>query len=309
MNYEDPEFDLGKEPQPFPPIEENHYNNRKRYIIILAVIIGVLLFGGILWQTYMFGKISGSEEAVPLIKADTSASRVRPEEPGGLEIPDQDRQVFNMLEDGKKQERVESLLQSYEEPLPRPAATDTTGTEIISQQATVTTSSQSPPAQQESLPTLPPKEVPSVNNHQVPEQQEAAKATAQPTPAPQPVKTAAVTKPTTKTTAAKTAKPTTKVASSTPAKTTAVAVRPAGKINRIQIMALSSEDAARTEVSRLQKRFPEKLGSLTFWISKVTLEGRGTFYRVQAGPVTGTQAQELCKLLKSNNLGCIVVRQ
>jgi len=53
---------------------------------------------------------------VPLIRADERPTKVKPEQPGGMEIPDQDKLIYNPT-----RKVVEHLLAPAEKPMPRPA--------------------------------------------------------------------------------------------------------------------------------------------------------------------------------------------
>ena len=78
---------------------------------------------------------------------------------------------------------------------------------------------------------------------------------------------------------------------------------------RLQIASVKSEDAARAEFQRLQKRYPEALGGLGVAYVRVDLGDKGIYYRVQAGPVDEARATSICSSLKSQSVGCILVRQ
>ena len=57
----------------------------------------------------------------------------------------------------------------------------------------------------------------------------------------------------------------------------------------------------------MKKRNTDLLGALALNVQSVTLD-RGTFYRVQAGPLTDRAAANgLCGKLKSRNQDCLVV--
>jgi hypothetical protein len=84
--------------------------------VVLALGVMALSAGG-LWVGY---RLSAGRQAgdVPLIRADADPVKVKPEDPGGMEIPNRDRFVFNP----KGGMPVEQLLPPPEVPLPRPAA-------------------------------------------------------------------------------------------------------------------------------------------------------------------------------------------
>lgn len=82
-----------------------------------------------------------------------------------------------------------------------------------------------------------------------------------------------------------------------------------GKGYRLQLGALASEDAAKQEWLRLQRREPDVLGRLSLTVSRIDLGAKGIYYRIQAGPIADAgQAAQSCAALKSRNIGCILVK-
>ena len=57
-------------------------------------------------------------DAVPLLRADERPTKVKPEQPGGMPMPDQNSSLYN---DKLAKSPVEKLLPPPEQPLPRPA--------------------------------------------------------------------------------------------------------------------------------------------------------------------------------------------
>ena len=92
---------------------------RRVLATVLALIIMGLFSGG-LWFAYVQGKRhAGSDAAngdVPLIRADERPTKVKPDQPGGMEIPDRDKLIYNPT-----RKVVEHLLAPAEKPMPRPA--------------------------------------------------------------------------------------------------------------------------------------------------------------------------------------------
>lgn len=89
---------------------------------IALLVLG--LFAGGLWFAYVQGTRhasgGGGTEEVPLIRADARPTKVKPEKPGGMEIPDRDKLIYT-----QKHAAVEHLLPPPEKPMPRPAAPGT----------------------------------------------------------------------------------------------------------------------------------------------------------------------------------------
>jgi hypothetical protein len=93
---------------------------RSRKLLATAVALLVMaLFAGGLWFAYTQGmrRTSGTGGGgdVPLIRADERPTKVKPDKPGGMEIPDRDKLIYT-----QKRAAVEHLLPPPEKPMPRP---------------------------------------------------------------------------------------------------------------------------------------------------------------------------------------------
>jgi len=109
------------------------------------------------------------------------------------------------------------------------------------------------------------------------------------------------------------------VASASPAPVPALSKPPAAKAPpaptrlatayRLQLGALKSEEAAKIEWQKLQRQNSDVLGKLSLSVSRVELGAKGTYYRIQAGPIAdAAQAAQDCAALKSRKIGCILVK-
>lgn len=94
------------------PHEDPSSHSRFR---IVAALAGLFILGGIVWigAQYFF---SDSDEVV-IIRADNTPFKVKPDQPGGMEIPHQDKLVFNSVSPDGKPVTVERLLPPPEQPL------------------------------------------------------------------------------------------------------------------------------------------------------------------------------------------------
>jgi cell division septation protein DedD len=78
---------------------------------------------------------------------------------------------------------------------------------------------------------------------------------------------------------------------------------------RLQLGAVRSESAAKQEWARLKQANKDLLGAYGAAWPRVALGDRGTFYRLQAGPIRdASTAERICNELKHRNVGCILVR-
>ncbi|MCB9946777.1 MAG: SPOR domain-containing protein [Rhodospirillaceae bacterium] len=93
-----------------------------RRAAVLAVLVVVLFgFAGIVWYAYEQYRGSSQDGEAPLIRADSEPARIRPDEPGGLEVPHQDRLVLRDPASAAEGEGGdEAVRPPPEEPMPRP---------------------------------------------------------------------------------------------------------------------------------------------------------------------------------------------
>ncbi|CAK0772397.1 putative SPOR domain-containing protein [Azospirillaceae bacterium] len=77
---------------------------------------------------------------------------------------------------------------------------------------------------------------------------------------------------------------------------------------RIQIASVKSEAEAQAEWKRLAHRYPDVLSSLSLSVARADLGDRGVYYRVQSGMLDETRAKNICQTLKTQNVGCQLVR-
>jgi cell division septation protein DedD len=284
--------------------------SRRGPTIAIILVLG-LIGGGWLWA-FQEGPKSALPGGVPIIKADDQPMRKRPDEPGGMKIPDLDKLVYNT---GKAEPKVEHLLPPPETPLPRPAAdpmpapADAAGAAPTSTDAAsnAPSSSASPapavPAASAntSSPSLAAPQTPTASAlpPAPPTQVAAAPATVAP-PAPAPLPPADTAK-----------SPTPPSAASPPAQsaTPVVTKLPGDKAYRLQLASVRSADDAAKVWEKLKRANGDVLGSMNFTVMSVELPERGTYYRVLAGPISEEAAASFaCDQLKRRGTGCILVK-
>lgn len=266
------------------PAERNTPAGKRRSIWpAITVVAAAIAFGGVIWFAYQSGRDSSDSGTPPLIKADQGPVKVKPDQPGGQEIPFQDSTVYDRLGGPAQQKPVmEKLLPPPETPVQRaPAPQAPAASEAGPAQASTAQGDASAPA------ALAPKPAPPALAGP------PAPAVAQSQPQPDPIGALA--------------------AASMPPKppSTTLAANPAPSIGgtyRIQIGAVKTVDAVAVEWARLKHRFPETLSALKVSSDKVEVGSKGTFFRIQAGPLDERGAKSACDHLKAQGVGCIVVK-
>lgn len=260
---------------PVPGSEERPARRRGGWLLALVALFTLGGFAGSIWYAYDQGMEKGITLSPPLIRADPSPTKVKPDDPGGLEVPHQDKLVYETLTGERPTETAERLLPPPEEPLSRP-----------------------PP--EPSQPPAPPQ----------PTEPQAAPPAAAPAPSlggsePGALAVAAVTPAVIAPPAAPRPEP---------EPPTVVATReappPAAVASfRIQLAAYREAGAATLGWNKLSRTNPSLLKGLRPNVVRVDLGvGKGIFYRLQAGPLPDREtADTLCAELKRQKVGCLVV--
>lgn len=288
---------------------------RSRALPIFIALFALGAFGGIVWYAYTQGVRSGVSTVAPVIKADDGPTKVRPEQPGGLQVPHQDKQVFQrLLPEGQAPQTVERLLPPPPEPLQPPPPEPTQPQSLSSQNV-----AERPVATPQPVPQTVPQAVPQAVPQGTPPVPSVA-------PAPQPPQDTPVNPPANALVsgpvqAQQAAKPPVPQPDPAPAPKPAVEPKPApapdqasitavnGGGFKVQLAAVRSAEAARQEWNRLKNRYKEELGTLSLTVQRVDLgAGKGIYHRIQAGPLDEAAAERTCAALKAKNQACLIVR-
>lgn len=275
---------------------EADLRGRRRVVPAVIALAAVVSFGALVWYAYNWGTGQVASDDLPVVRAEPMPEKVKPEQPGGMEVPHQGIAVLNS--DGEAPQTVERLLPRPEipappEPLPLPPAeTAETAPELQTIEplpdvpaiadggdadVTEAPAVDEETAQDGSADAVPkPQSKPDDQIAELLEQQAVETANgnaAQPAPPPAPPQqTAAVTK---------------------------------GTIV-VQLSSVKSEAAATQEWERLQESHPAVLGKLGLALETAAVQGT-TYYRVQTGPFASREAAaDVCTRLKARNQDCLV---
>ena len=149
--------------------------------MIAAGVAGLIIFGAIVWVVYHQAGERGSTPP-PVITADNAPTKVQPESPGGADIPNQDKTVYDRVNPEAPTE-PESILPPPEEPQGLEPA-QTSGEQSTAGQTTTAEQAPPPVKTQEVAPT--PAPTPPAQKVA-----EAPKPAPAPAPAPKPAPVAA----------------------------------------------------------------------------------------------------------------------
>ena len=238
-----------------------------------SVSYKVLMYLGIVvlasWLSYQQGKVDGrSEQNSATITSDKETTTIIPDDPGGLEIPNQNLTIYDSGED-----LTESSTLNPEEnqTMPEPdqpimsvdPETDLSQSEINKIIEDLSDSKKNIQASEETQPaTVDEKEISSQGEDFVANIAKDLKNED---------------------------------------------LNEAGSY-RVQLASLTSETIAENELSKMKDKFSNVLNDFELKIYPVNIEGKGMYYRIQAGPIkTSDEAKNLCNELTRLQKKCFVV--
>ena len=314
--------------------DDEYYRGRGRAVagsplgLIIGVVFGAVLAGGAAWFVLKDQSFGGANSAGSgaVIKADTAPYKIKPESPGGMQVANQDKTVYDRVAKSDAPNRVENLLPPAEQPKTPPKAEpkaepkevepkpveppvvvksplDEKRDELAAMIAALdkknTDNEKSPaivdpapaPAKKAPTPLTPAPSVtpPSVAKDEVPKPIVPKPAPLQPEP-PQ-AEPAAVAPP--------------GVASASVNASPASA----GVGLQIQLAAAKSEEGAMGEWNRIKNKYASLVGNLTPNVVRADLGDRGVFFRLRAGMLPDKAAADaLCAALTAEGNACLVVK-
>lgn len=256
---------------PINDFEEKKFSSMKLHIIALSIFIGILALT--LTGFFVFGEKNENGDEIITILATQEPVKVRPEHPGGMNIPDQDKLVYNRIRTNNIDTKVESLFPEPEKPVvPTILAIENNApdTAFVSMEEV---KSFNPLVE---VPAISVQEMPKVE--EVPLKKETLKKTTTSKPVAAPTKTTKV----------------------------ATASKAADGIWSAQLMSSSTREAVEKAWPSILAKNKALLSNMSYQIAKADIPGKGTFYRLRVGNFkTRDMANELCTKLKARKQDCI----
>lgn len=106
---------------PLPPADRRS-DSARRGLTIAAIVGGVAIIGGI--GAFALSSGDGGSDVPVLVRADETPVKVRPENPGGTVVPNQDNKVYQTVTGGVAAPSQQTLISSQEEPVDVAAEVD-----------------------------------------------------------------------------------------------------------------------------------------------------------------------------------------
>ena len=239
--------------------------------MFLAVVGAFTL---VVWRASNLDIDVSDDQDLPVVKAASGPVRIRPDTPGGLQVPHQDKTVFDTFENGNAVHREEKLLSRPDEPMVPSYLVETGEAQIgVSADAAnqsvddVTTKVEAVINDSDNSSKGSADRVVRNTDLSVPKDPEEEK---------QFEKFRLVN----------------------------------SSFHVVQLASFRSLDAAEVAWEKLYVRAPRLLSGLSPTIVQANLiNGGGTFYRLQAGPLPDRDAAAaLCKALGTHDLDCLIVQ-
>ena len=103
--------------RPTATLEEETVGGDKtvRALLVGGAAVAIVLFAGFIWYAWDQSRGKGVILPPPVVRAEQGPAKVEPESPGGMEVPHQDKLVYERL-DSESEEVVEQLLPPPETP-------------------------------------------------------------------------------------------------------------------------------------------------------------------------------------------------
>ena len=284
----EPEMNLPQYLSQFRAVPVQEEKESKRLLWIVLVLCGVIAAGTIFALSKRLPEMEETE--IVVIAPTPTPVKVLPENPGGLNIPDKDKVVYNRMAETTPAPVVESLFPEPEQPM--------LPTEVIEPENKEDLVMPEPVLIEQEMPVEIPLEpvVEEMSNTEIPLAEETSAVAKSETteaavgaPAVPPVKPAAVQE---------------NSAPVTPEKP-----KITGPIWRAQLLSSASKAKVESSWKAISKQQAALLSDMPYQIISATIPGKGTFWRLQVGEFSSKEmVMNLCDKLKKKKQECIPVK-
>jgi len=289
-----------------PKYQQNKAALHRLILKIGVFCVALAIIGYSIWYFYP----SSPETApLPVIHADATPIRIEPEEEGGMNIDNQDSTIYNTFKPARNSisgsANVENLLDSSSNEAETPVSKEKLFAGLKPDE-NEPASIETPPAE----PNTPPANI-EIKFRNASEPAEIS--TEIDTSAPKTPQNLMSTTASTETIEATTSEPE-PLEKPVERPTTQVATENIQTTNEpqnffVQLASIQDESKTPKAWQDLQQKYGSILDSISYRTQKVDIENKGTFYRVQGGPLTKDAATKLCKDIKIKDGNCFIVQK
>ena len=257
-------------------------------LLLIAAVVALVMFGAVVWVAYSNGVSDGGANRIPRVAANEDPYRVRPEDPGGVDTPDTQYEVYDRLAGGEEASENVSPRPAPEQLIDgsRPAVSietvdaDQTDAETADVPAEASPDITPRPAPARPQDNTPPPATQTAETQLEPAQAEPAQA--------EPV---AETPP----------------AATTPAVSAGVAGVDVTGAWVVQIASFRTAADAEAAWLAFRTRYSDISTGLAPDVASAEIEGRGTYHRLRiAAFTTRDAANAFCATLQSRGQDCLV---
>jgi uncharacterized protein YxeA len=298
----------------------------------ILLICAVIIAGGLMW--YSTHNDSGT---VPIIRADSSPIKERPENRGGMNIAHKDSTIYDTMRQNGDKSRVENLLAEHrdqssinrdelfagikakqaklaQEHAIKELKDDESvnsriagnmPAEATTEAAEESTKNLDEPSLSAAPKNAAPKSVVNVQTPTARPAQKNAEPQQQSTAQNKPLTSLLAEVQGLKIDPIQKKKPAAAKAAQ-PASTNSAAFQTGN--NFIQIGSLRTESAARSHWAARKKEFASALQGFSLRIEHIEIAGRGSFYRVQGGPASKQSAKQACATINQRHANSCIVK-
>ena len=306
-----------------------------KLVIFIIAFVSLIGSGWLVSGDILHGRMMSRSANVPLISAPVGPVKLRPDKPGGMQVPNRDKLVYGRIRSGNaasEMELVERLLPQSENPVSTPWLGSSKKSDTSSTQAEALARPKS-----ENLPNYPMGSVPALRD--------VTSIKPPPTVLEDPIKTPKLRsrgsnnkiaplslqrKPEKNSEPILVPEIIDKNNSIIPEKVAKIQAMPdlvknkmqrkssSSKVSlnspkhiyQIQVAAARTPKQARLEWDRIRRKHLDLFGDLGLTVMKADLgPKKGVFYRLRIGPLKNeNSARALCKKLSKRKLGCLVIR-
>lgn len=284
------------------------------------VLIALSFMIGVVWKLYVGGGNSVSSENVPIVRAESEPYKVAPDDAGGMDMPNKDSTIFSSL-NSDPDRGIENLLadNNEESPLPRSqlfAGLNTERNPNLHAEAQNTPLDQ-PLSEGEERIVNQVKEAEKVVTNLIEGGADAIVSVDESSPVikevvdvPKKVEPL-IMEALEKTPEVVTLKPVEKIEPKPAVKAPAPTPKTIMVSGDYYVQLASVRDRARAdgEWNKLKSKYAAALSGYSYRVETANL-AKGTFYRIQAGPVSKSQATSTCNAIKRKDPnGCLVKKK
>lgn len=275
------EFKQGNGEEEF---EDDDDEDAPRIKILLPLVI-LSVIGFIAYALYSDKVAITADKGgdIPLVKASADPVRVRPEDPGGMQVANRDKTIYDTISAHNDEElpKVVRIRPKAEEPVSREVITqnDIEVDDILgNMKESMPEESEAP--KEEAAVEKKPEEPKLISKQELVSAEVVEKK-------PEPVKVVSVPKGT--------------IAEAVP--------KQEKKGYKIQLGSYRSQEDVNSTWKNVKKKHASLIGDMSYSTEKADLKDKGVFYRLQAGFFDNeSKARELCQKLTEAGQGCFVVK-